>query len=65
MAEYKDKLSQQLEKLKNEIYALEKRLSNKGYVDKAPANLVQETRDSLADKKRESTHIAEEINSIS
>lgn len=65
VAEYKDKLSQQLEKLKNEIYALEKRLSNKGYVDKAPANLVQETRDSLADKKRESTHIAEEINSIS
>lgn len=65
VAEYKDKLSQQLEKLKNEIYALEKRLSNKGYIDKAPANLVQETRDSLADKKRESTHIAEEINSIS
>jgi len=39
--------------LDGSIAALEKRLSNPGYVDKAPAKLVQETRDQLAAKQAE------------
>lgn len=62
---YKDDLQAKLDKLKNEIYGLEKRLGNPGYVDKAPAALVEETRRQLADKKRQTTHIGEQLNEIS
>lgn len=62
---YKDDLQAKLDKLKNEIYGLEKRLSNPGYVEKAPAALVEETRKQLADKKRQTTHIGEQLSEIS
>ena len=62
---YKDDLQAKLDKLKNEIYALEKRLANKGYVEKAPTALVEETRRQLADKKRQTTHIGEQLADIS
>ena len=62
---YKDDLQAKLEKLKNEIYALEKRLANKGYVEKAPAALVEETKKQLADKKHQTTHIGEQLAEIS
>ena len=62
---YKDDLQAKLEKLKNEIYALEKRLANKGYVEKAPTALVEETKKQLADKKRQTTHIGEQLAEIS
>ena len=62
---YKDDLQTKLDKLKNEIYALEKRLANKGYVEKAPTTLVEETKKQLADKKRQTTHIGEQLAEIS
>lgn len=62
---YKDDLQAKLEKLKNEIYALEKRLANKGYIEKAPTALVEETKKQLADKKRQTTHIGEQLAKIS
>ena len=62
---YKDDLQTKLDKLKNEIYALEKRLANKGYVEKAPTALVEETKKQLADKKRQTTHIGEQLAEIS
>ena len=62
---YKDDLQTKLDKLKNEIYALEKRLANKGYVEKAPTALVEETKKQLADKKRQTTHISEQLAEIS
>ena len=62
---YKDDLQAKLDKLKNEIYALEKRLSNKGYVEKAPEKLVEETKRNLSDKKRQTTHIGEQLSEIS
>ena len=62
---YKDDLQAKLDKLKNEIYALEHRLENKGYVEKAPTKLVEETRQQLADKKRQTVHIGEQLSEIS
>lgn len=62
---YKDDLQAKLDKLKNEIYALEKRLANKGYIEKAPTALVEETKKQLADKKRQTTHIGEQLAEIS
>jgi len=40
-------------KLEKEIAVLEARLANPGYADKAPAKMVQETRDTLARKQAE------------
>ena len=61
---YKDDLQAKLESLKNEVYTLERRLENKGYVEKAPEALVEETRRQLADKKRQTTHLAEQLSKI-
>lgn len=58
---YKDDLQAKLESLKNEVYTLERRLENKGYVEKAPEALVEETRRQLADKKRQTTYLAEQL----
>ena len=65
IAEYKQHLTKQLEQAKNEIAGLEHRLANRGYVEKAPAELVAETKQSLAEKQRQATHLADTINSIS
>ncbi len=47
-AEETDRLDKEAEALRKSIANFEQRLSNKKYVDKAPAHLVQETRDQLA-----------------
>lgn len=46
----RSQLEDAIAKLDKDISALEKRLSNPGYTDKAPANLVQQTRDQLEAK---------------
>ena len=61
MNSYKDDLQTKLESLKNEVYTLERRLENKGYVEKAPEALVEETRRQLTDKKRQTTYLAEQL----
>ena len=61
MNSYKGDLQTKLESLKNEVYTLERRLENKGYVEKAPEALVEETRRQLADKKRQTTYLAEQL----
>ena len=45
----RQRLAKRLEELNSNKAALEKRLANKGYTDKAPAHLVQQTRDQLAE----------------
>ncbi len=54
----RERLTKSLTELENAITAFEKRLSNPGYVDKAPAKLVQETRDQLSAKQAERDAIA-------
>ena len=53
LAEYKTELAERIDKISNEINLLEKRLSNENYVSKAPAHLVEETREEFANKKAE------------
>ena len=48
-----EQLTRRLDDLRRNHKALSGRLSNKGYVDKAPDHLVQQTRDQLADAERE------------
>lgn len=49
----RDRLAKKLEELAKSIAALEGRLSNPGYADRAPAKLVQQTRDQLAAQQAE------------
>ena len=53
LAEYKTELAERINKISNEINLLEKRLSNENYVSKAPAYLVEETREEFSNKKAE------------
>ena len=47
------RLTKRFEELEKSRGALQGRLNNKGYVEKAPAHLVQQTRDQLAEVERE------------
>ena len=51
--EEKSRLRKQIEDLDQSIAVLEKRLSNPGYVEKAPAHLVEQTRAELESKRSE------------
>ena len=53
LTEYKNDLAERIKKISNEINLLEKRLSNENYVSKAPAHLVEETREEFSNKKAE------------
>ncbi len=44
----RERLSRQIEELEGSIATLQKRLSNPGYTEKAPAHLVEQTRNQLA-----------------
>ncbi|MDX2115863.1 MAG: valine--tRNA ligase [Planctomycetota bacterium] len=46
----RQRLSESLSKLEKDIAALETRLGNPGYADRAPPHLVQQTRDQLSQK---------------
>jgi valyl-tRNA synthetase len=49
----RDRLNKHIEELGKSIGLLDKRLNNPGYTDKAPAHLVQQTRDERASKQRD------------
>ncbi len=51
--------------LEKDVAALESRLNNRGYVEKAPAHLVQQTRDELAEKQRELATVADNLTRLS
>ena len=53
LAEYKNDLNERIDKVSAEIGLLEKRLSNENYIAKAPAHLVEETREEFSNKKAE------------
>ncbi len=53
LAEYKNDLNERIDKVSAEIELLEKRLSNENYIAKAPAHLVEETREEFSNKKAE------------
>lgn len=51
LKEHRSNLEKRLTDAQNDIKNLEARLSNKAYVDKAPKNLVEETKESLETKR--------------
>lgn len=60
----RSQLEDAIGKLDKDIAALDKRLSNPGYTQKAPANLVQETRDQLDAKVRERDELKSRLASL-
>lgn len=64
IAEYKHNLTAKLEQIKNEVYALEKRLNNPGYVEKAPETLVTETKRQLSDKQNLASQLSNQLSEI-
>ena len=55
----RNRLENKIEDIRKSVKTLQGRLGNKGYVDKAPSHLVQQTRDQLASAEREA-HILDE-----
>ena len=64
IADYQKHLSKQHTAVKAEIDGLERRLSNSGYVEHAPAELVAESRKALADKRQQEAKLATILNEI-
>jgi valyl-tRNA synthetase len=57
----RQRLTKRMEEIEKSIKQLEGRLSNEKYVSKAPAHLVQETRDQLAETKKEAEQIEQQL----
>ena len=51
VAEYKDALTERILAVGRELDALNMRMMNPNYVEKAPEHLVKETRDAIAEKE--------------
>lgn len=58
------RLTKRVAELEKNVKSLQGRLNNKGYTDKAPAHLVQQTRDQLADAEKELASVKEQLNSL-
>ena len=57
----KQKIEKSLAKVEGEIKAINGRLGNKGFVDKAPEHVVQETRDSLVEAETQAKLLRERL----
>ncbi len=60
----KERLMNELAAIEKSINALEGRLANPGYAERAPAHLVQQTRDELAGKQRDAVAIRRAIGDL-
>ncbi len=60
----KDRLMTELAAIEKSVNALEGRLANPGYAERAPAHLVQQTRDELAAKQRDAAAIRKAIGDL-
>lgn len=58
---YTDELASQQKQLEQSIKQLKGRLSNKSYVDQAPAKIVQQTKDQLAEAEAKLTGVAADL----
>ncbi|QQE10328.1 valine--tRNA ligase [Planctomycetota bacterium] len=60
----RERLEKRKGDLEKSVGALNGRLSNSNYVDKAPAHLVQQTRDQLADAEKELANIVSQLEAL-
>jgi valyl-tRNA synthetase len=58
------KLEKSLNKVEAEVKALTGRLSNSNFVDKAPADVVQTTRDALAEAQKQTEILRDRLSSL-
>jgi valyl-tRNA synthetase len=58
------KLDKSLNKVEAEVKALTGRLSNSNFVDKAPADVVQTTRDALAEAQKQAEILRDRLSSL-
>ncbi len=56
-----NRMTKRLEEVQRSVKTLEGRLNNKGYTEKAPPHLVQQTRDDLDEKKCEESTLKEQL----
>lgn len=63
--EHQTQLELRLVDVRREIATLENRLSNQSYIDKAPAHLVEDSRQTLASKKELERRLANELTTMS
>ncbi|MDR0397615.1 MAG: valine--tRNA ligase [Candidatus Nomurabacteria bacterium] len=61
---YKADLEARLKTIQNEVSALKARLANESYTQKAPARLVQESKDSLTEKEQIASKLINELSNI-
>lgn len=59
--EHQTNLERRLAEVRQSIKALEARLENKSYIEKAPAHLVDETRNNLSDKRSHAERLVREL----
>ena len=64
LRDHQTKLQERLAEARENIARLETRLQNKGYVDHAPATVVQQTHDQLAEQKTIEQRLVRELNSF-
>ena len=64
VAEYKEALTARILAVGKELDALNARMMNPNYVDKAPAALVKETRDGIKEKEKLISHLKKELDVI-
>ena len=64
VAEYKDSLTNQILSVGRELDALNTRMMNPSYVDKAPAHLVKETRDQIEEKQQLIANLKQQLSLI-
>ena len=60
----RDRLKKRLGELQKNIKILEARSANKSYMEKAPAHLVQQTRDQLADQQQEAETVKAQLDGL-
>ncbi|MDR1032902.1 MAG: class I tRNA ligase family protein [Candidatus Nomurabacteria bacterium] len=61
---YKSELEKRLQTIEGESQGLRTRLDNENYIKKAPANLVAETKQALADKELITTKLKKELETL-
>ena len=64
IAKYRDELEQKILSIGRELDGLNARMMNPAYVERAPAELVKETRDAISDKEKLLAKMKEQVENI-
>ncbi|MBP9738248.1 hypothetical protein KBD20_01025, partial [Candidatus Saccharibacteria bacterium] len=65
ITKYRSQLESKLESIEKSVHALEHRLSNEGYVARAPEALVAESREELSRSLEQAEHLRQQLKHLS